>query len=624
MWQRWGNKTPAISHPTQFTELDQDDVYEERYLETIPEVESISSKRQSVHAALPELPLYVLLKSFRDDRLSNLVPSRAVPPMRDISQPVNVSQRQPHPFVSSHKDQGLRINVHAQPQDTTRDEVSPLTPRAPDESPPFPDEPPVSPIEPIARAVSQNTFPPRPFQSQIPRKVVKQNESGAKEETKWDEYSGEPTSDETGKPSSVRPGVQPLELQYPQLKERTKQILAGLRERDTSKNLPWGRAPPPVGNDPLDQPVQRAPWKGASGRAAIVAPVQNTPSARKGPLPRPTTTEHQSNAITAYEEPTSQIQPAYQEPQPRPISLEEEIRPTAPLKIEKRVVTPELVTKTVNLDAPTRWQTESSEPFPVSQEPFPDSAHRAESPQHDEEPRTPDTPIAVETLHVADEPKSLTSYGHHEIDPEQSRFSWTTYTTSAVDSPRSVAQVMQGSSPPPPMPDFPPAISIKKRPVSSSPFLHSPAYSHRSYADSTASVVRKPLPGGSPNVSSTASPKTRAMSTSKSLPPTPTVLEASDKIENFHAQLEALERRKHNINRIITDLEGSLKKNAIVYDMWKRKEVEKNITNHRMELDDIGRDIHDLNFILHRAQRKRDREDGYEACTGLWIKRVTS
>lgn len=62
MWQRWGNRPPAISHPTQFTELDQDDVYEERYLETIPEVESISSKRQSLHVALPELPLYVLLQ----------------------------------------------------------------------------------------------------------------------------------------------------------------------------------------------------------------------------------------------------------------------------------------------------------------------------------------------------------------------------------------------------------------------------------------------------------------------------------------------------------------------------------------------------------------------------------
>lgn len=43
----------------QFTELDQDNSYDERYLETIPEVESICSRSQSVRAVLPELPLYV-------------------------------------------------------------------------------------------------------------------------------------------------------------------------------------------------------------------------------------------------------------------------------------------------------------------------------------------------------------------------------------------------------------------------------------------------------------------------------------------------------------------------------------------------------------------------------------
>ena len=65
MWQRRSNKQPAISLPTQFTQLDRDDgydgydEYDDRYLETIPEVDSISSRRQSAHIGLPELPLYV-------------------------------------------------------------------------------------------------------------------------------------------------------------------------------------------------------------------------------------------------------------------------------------------------------------------------------------------------------------------------------------------------------------------------------------------------------------------------------------------------------------------------------------------------------------------------------------
>jgi len=69
MWQRRGNKQPAISCPTTFTHLDRDDSYyyydeddddddNDGYLETIPEVDSISSRRQSAQMErLPELPL---------------------------------------------------------------------------------------------------------------------------------------------------------------------------------------------------------------------------------------------------------------------------------------------------------------------------------------------------------------------------------------------------------------------------------------------------------------------------------------------------------------------------------------------------------------------------------------
>lgn len=58
MWQRSAPRQPAISTPYHFTELDRDDGYhDDRYLETIHEVDSISSRRQSVQYGLPELPL---------------------------------------------------------------------------------------------------------------------------------------------------------------------------------------------------------------------------------------------------------------------------------------------------------------------------------------------------------------------------------------------------------------------------------------------------------------------------------------------------------------------------------------------------------------------------------------
>lgn len=548
--------------------------------------------------------------------------------MTDIPQPVNLYHQQAPPSSSS-RDHGLRINAQVKAQEPVGDEVSPLTPQASDQHKTLQDERSVSPIEPAMRAIPHQSLSARPLQSQIPRKAVKPIENNARAQTKWDEYSGEPTTDGRGKAASVRPGTQPVEMQYPHLKERTKQILAGLRERDAAKNLQWGRAPPPVTNDPLDQPIQREPWKGASGRAAIVEPVKNTPSARRGPLSVAKRVEIPSSAPETYHEHTTPTNLSSRGPQLPPVASEEDIVPVAPLRVGKRIRTPELVTKTdaVNTQAQSSYESPALSPEPLFtyHESSPEIAHyRVESPLHDEEPKTPDTPVTVETPRIANKPESLPAYEPPNIDREQSRFSWTTYTTSAAESPRSLAQTMRGSSPPLPIPDSPPAIPIRKRPVSSSPFMHSSPYVDRSYADSTSSVVRKPVPGFNPRSSSLPSAASRVVSTSKSLPPTPTILEASDKIENFHAQLEALERRKRNINRIISDLEASLKKNAIVYDMWKRKEVEKNITNHRLQLDDIGREIHDINFTLHRAQRKRDREDGYEACTGLWIKRVTS
>lgn len=56
----------------QFTELDRDDWHQEHYLETIMEVESISSRRQSLSTVLPELPLYAHLVAKQRKRVTYL------------------------------------------------------------------------------------------------------------------------------------------------------------------------------------------------------------------------------------------------------------------------------------------------------------------------------------------------------------------------------------------------------------------------------------------------------------------------------------------------------------------------------------------------------------------------
>lgn len=490
----------------------------------------------------------------------------------------------------------------------------------------------MSPIEPAVLAQAGAPLPERNFQSQIPRKVS-QSSTEDKPPTKWDEYSGEPTADDRGKESSVRPGAAPVEIQYPHLKERTKEILAGLREREVVRKIPVPKQVPSVSPDPLDNPPQREPWRGASGRSAIVDPVKNTPAARKkAPQPARQHISHMdaSQPPDAKACPPSQLtspsQPESSPPREAPatirmVSVDEAIKPVVPLKT--RHLTPDFSSNSPFTGNPINSPVPRLAPAAEIKE----ASHpRVESPPYDPEPTTPTTPAAAAAAdpHVEEFTEPSRRFAQPDMDQEQSRFSWTTYATSTVDSPRSIAHAGRESSPPPPMPALhQPRLVIVKRPVASSPSPQAQPYMQQSFTESASSMVRKPVPGSNARAASHGG-ASRAVSTSKLLPPTPTITEAADKIENLDAQLESLHRRKHNIVRIVANLEASLKKNAVVYDMWKRREVEKNITNQKLELDEISQEIHEIGLQLHRAQRKRDREGGYEACTGLWIKRVTA
>jgi predicted nucleic acid-binding Zn-ribbon protein len=101
-------------------------------------------------------------------------------------------------------------------------------------------------------------------------------------------------------------------------------------------------------------------------------------------------------------------------------------------------------------------------------------------------------------------------------------------------------------------------------------------------------------------------------------------MQAADKITTLEARLEDLATRRRNNSKLVREMKEKLKRNAIVYDTRRRMEVEKQITNLENDLTDIGREEHDLGLQLHRAQKKRDRENCYENPTGLWIKRVTT
>jgi hypothetical protein len=485
---------------------------------------------------------------------------------------------------------------------------------------------------------------PRPTNLPRPTHQTPSQTKPNRDQTKWDDYSGEPTTADTGKPASVRPGAQqPLEMQYPQLKERTKQILAGLRDRGgASQKSTWGKAPPPVAADPLDHPpAPKEPWRGASGREAIVAPVKNTAAARTGPLKHPQRNVSKMDPIQdmartaspdidrgaspdpapgqVYNRTYATTQPAAK-PSPRPdlsirVVPEHEIKPTAPLKVKSpRLRSPTEAENAASLHTSLRSPQASQQtnhPAPLKQRE--DTQTRIDPPQ-------PLASTAGNTYSRAHETPPNPGMSHIPYEPV-SHLSWTTYATTTNESPDSLRGHDPESSPVPPLPQVNSPLIMRKRPVSTA--ANALPFSNPDAAGSRASVIsRKPIPAGldrarSGSVFSTAS-------ATKSLPPTPIEMNAVDKITTLEARLEDLAMRRRNNRKLIWEMQEDLKRNTIAYDTRKRMNVEKQITNLEQDLTDIGREEHEVGLQLHRAQKKRDRENCYENPTGLWIKRVTT
>lgn len=577
--------------------------------------------------------------------------SRAVPPMRDQEARIASSV---YSVDQNHRNSRIASSLYSQPSPTYPpddirsstvsknapgpDEISPMsTPRS------IPahigsDSDAISPIENTFVPHSRTSLPePSSRKSQIPRPVASTehatppSQKTKKSDTKWDAYSGEPTAEETGKRGSVQLGGPPVQMQFPQLKERTRQILAGLRERDaTTKKPVWGTQSPLV-EDPMDAPVQQRPaWKGASGREATVEPVRNNPSARKGPLHLPQRNVSRSNpaadlARAPSPSPDVTALPASPEPQPvrepgpiieistpqaepaiRMVASQESVKPIAPLK-----------TKNQRMKSQTDPGSEGplQSPFQTPPPPYPryERSRSYETNQESgalvadqvyyQEPSTPTQPPAGDSKHL------------NPPQDETSRFSWTTYATTVRDSPSSLHPV-HDSSPVPPMPSMPQPISIRKRPVSTSKTMYSGSEARFSNA---SLVSRKPV---GDRVRS-ASVATMQSSKGKDLPPPPPQeIEAGDKIATLGAKQDHLLTRKRNNSRVRAELADSLRRNAITYDMHRRKEVEGRIKELEQELQEIHQEEHDVGVQLHRAQKKRDKDAPEQ--TSLWISRVTA
>jgi hypothetical protein len=505
----------------------------------------------------------------------------------------------------------------------------------------------------------------------MPETGVKPNEK--RKDTKWDDYSGEPTTSENGKEAAVKPGMQSVEMQYPDLKAKTKQILAGLRERGTANQQVARKVPPPAQTDPLDNPPQREPWKGPSGRTTLVKPVKNNPAAKLEPIQIPANNNRRvepatSNTGRVVTPSPSTIKTVPSEP------TEDMVKPPVPLRIGKNSPS---VRSPVTADPPQSVQS------PLRSPRYPDIVHAsAASPTSNSglsvgpssRPLTPLTPTplrsvippprsdsrqelapmnsssqlaAAQPQPRADSLQELAPTNsssrlatarpqprtdslqpmnmRNANDDPSSRFSWTTYATTVADSPPDTPREAANAPPVPYRPaDMPMPLIMRKRPVEAHAQARpqtSPTTTDFPAVPNTKLVVRKPTPADRRRASTIL---TTASDLSKSLPQCPPEMEAPDKISSLEARMEEFALRKRNITKLIKQLNSGAQPSATAFDLRAREGVKRTIKGLEGELAEIIQEEHDVGLRLHRVQRRRDRDEMYENPTGLWIKRVTT
>lgn len=556
--------------------------------------------------------------------------SRAVPPLVE-SPATNGPWSAPASAITRKHLSRLDTNTDSQhrPHD-----ISPMTPQTPFA---HVDDRSVSPIDSIHRQTI--TFLDRAVPNHHFREPYETSSPNNDRLMKYDTTSNAPRPNAVPEASAVQPTSQPVELQYPQLKERTKQLLADLRERNTARQTSGSSLSSAVEENRRDVPISRKPLRDRSVDE-IVSIYANehttTPSSTAPGLQKDASTSNTYHDVTT--QPVLSISSSGSptaSPSLSSTSSTESLKPVVPLKMNRRTASEGSPLKPGDVHPAFRTpiidQARLDSPFqtPHQQQELPDAVPkhqqaRNDSPDYEDEPRTPTTPVQVHPFELDKTSPYTTSRLEPHIEHEVSRFSWTTYTSTNADSPQSTARFVRGYSPASPIAELPAPIAIRKRPMGASLFSELQSDTPGTPRSVSSPIARKPVPKMVDKSQFSVSTSSRASDVSKSLPPIPTELGAEDKVASLEAQIGALERRKRNIARIIYDLRQSLVRNPVTCDLWRRREIDKRIANQQLEMDDVANDMHELNLILHRARRKRDKDDNYEQPTGLWVKRVTS
>ncbi|KAL2796876.1 hypothetical protein BJX66DRAFT_323741 [Aspergillus keveii] len=380
--------------------------------------------------------------------------------------------------------------------------------------------------------------------------------------TKWDDFSGEPTTSGRGRFGQANPSSVSFETQAsaaPPLSHSSKILGWGKEQLASRRKASEDRHRFYRGNNENVSPAPREPWKGPSGRDPIITPIQE--KLRNGSSSR----LHLSRSNDRLREMDT----------PSPIAG---IIPSSTV-ITTITAGEDIHQEPNTYDAP---EAEDNASAVSSAPPRVDLGSGSE------------LNVRLADLRIAGD----------DVNAPTSRFSVTTYDPTEVGSLTPSPRHSISPSPPP---------SIIETASQSS-----------EYARSIMSRAR-PVPSAiAPGKRPTRKPTPSEVLSSKALPPNPAEMTAEGRIEMLEAKRSDLLRRRTNINTIIHELTQVIQPSSVAYDMAARDEVKKTVASLNNELAEIKREEHEIGLKLLRAWKKREEEDFYGQSTSLWVKRVTS
>lgn len=413
--------------------------------------------------------------------------------------------------------------------------------------------------------------------------------------TRWDDFSGEPTNSNSGKPAQVIPGTTQFDVRNESPLGRSIRSSSGQQSKPSLSD----RLRKVGKKEPHQSTLEREEWKGASGRTTIIKPLVDKPLP-PGQIPvfaapgvkHPDGRKIKSTARKASALSKHAIR-AEQKPH-RSLDLsdiEQVIKPIVPLKISKNSPRSPLTPASI------RYREASLEPdntrSPLAQNPSvkqmldgPDDKGTINTPVHNPVEKVPE---------LSEGPLLTTAQNLYCRNEPASRFSATTYNTTLQESPSATPTLSFDDTHPLPTP--PPSVLNRKRPVAVSGIsINIP-------------TTRKPTPS-------------EISSANKSLPQSPPEAEAVDRVSSLEAKLDTLNRRRANLLTVIHELTHVVQPSSIAYDMASRQEIKKTVDIYNTESAAVAKEIHETGLMLHRAMKRRDEKSMYEP-TGLWVRRVT-